>query len=287
MALAEPARLTGALSRVRSDGAHLSKALRRLAEVVLADPQRVVYQTVTELADQAKVGEASVIRFCRDLGFKGFQDFKLALAADLALGGVKDGDAQTPPETPAEILERVLQEAAQALQETKALFDEATFRQVVSQLLQCRRLLVYGAGASGVTAKDFAYKFLRLGYSVIHTEDAHLAAMRAATFQVGDVVIGISRSGSTIDTLKVLEIAKQVGATTIALTHRSKSPASSVADYTLTTATSESPLTGGSIPAKMGQLLLLDALYATILYHRPEAEAMVAKTAQAVTDRNY
>lgn len=287
MAMPEPIRLTGALSRVRSDGLHLSKTLRRLAEVVLADPQRVVYQTVTELADEAKVGEASVIRFCRDLGFKGFQDFKLALAADLALGGAADSASQETPETPTDILERVMQEAVQALQETKALFDGAVFRKVAEALQGCQRLLVYGAGASGVTARDFAYKFLRLGYSVMHSDDAHLAAMRAATLQNGDVVIGISRSGSTIDTLRVLEIAKQAGATTIALTHRSKSPASGIADYTLTTATSESPLTGGSIPAKMGQLLLLDALYATILHHRPEAEAMIARTAGAVTDRNY
>ena len=74
----------GALSRLRAEQTHLTPALRRLAEVVLASPQEAIYQSVTELADLAGVGEASVIRLCRDLGFKGFQDFKLALAADLA-----------------------------------------------------------------------------------------------------------------------------------------------------------------------------------------------------------
>ena len=64
----------GALSRLRAEQPHLTPALRRLAEVVLASPQEVIYQSVTELAELAEVGEASVIRLCRDLGFKGFQD---------------------------------------------------------------------------------------------------------------------------------------------------------------------------------------------------------------------
>lgn len=89
MSVSTPA--AGALSRLRAGQKHLTPALKRLAQVVLASPHEVIYQSVTELAEVAEVGEASVIRLCRDLGFKGFQDFKLALAADVAIS------PETPP----------------------------------------------------------------------------------------------------------------------------------------------------------------------------------------------
>ena len=267
----------GALSRLRAEQTHLTPALRRLAEVVLASPQEVIYQSVTELADLAEVGEASVIRLCRDLGFKGFQDFKLVLAADLARA------SEVHPGAGA--LEHVTEGALRAITETSAMLT-GTLEPALAALSGTRTLLVYGAGASGVSAQDYAYKFVRLGYTVSVYLDAHLAAMATATLPLESVLIALTRSGSTLDTVKVLELARARGVTTLLVTERVKSPATVVADLVLYTASSESPLTGGSIVSKMGQLLILDALFAELLGRLPGAQDAVAATARAVTDRN-
>ncbi len=279
MTLAPP--VTGALSRLRAEQPHLTPALRRLAEVVLASPHEVIYQSVTELAEGAEVGEASVIRLCRDLGFKGFQDFKLALAADLA----RVTDRGTGAPSGAGVLERVTEAALRAVSETSAMLA-GTLEPALTALEGARTLLIYGAGASGISAQDYGYKLLRLGYSVgVHT-DAHLAAMAAATLPAEAVVIALTRSGSTLDTVKVLELARTRGVNTLLVTERVKSPATAVADVVLYTSSSESPLTGGSISSKIGQLLVLDALFAELLERLPNAQEAVAATAHAVTDRN-
>ncbi len=267
----------GALSRLRAEQPHLTPALRRLAEVVLASPQEVIYQSVTELADLAEVGEASVIRLCRDLGFKGFQDFKLVLAADLARA------SEVHPGAGA--LEHVTEGALRAITETSAMLA-GTLGPALAALSAVRTLLIYGAGASGVSAQDYAYKFVRLGYTVSVYLDAHLAAMATATLPLESVLIALTRSGSTLDTVKVLELARTCGVTTLLVTERVKSPATVVADLVLYTASNESPLTGGSIVSKMGQLLILDALFAELLGRLPGAQDAVAATARAVTDRN-
>ena len=288
MTVAEGAVGAGALSRLRAGLPYLSPALKRLGEAVLATPKDVVYQSVTELAEGAGVGEASVIRLCRDLGFKGFQDFKLALAADLAVRPQGENGNRNADDADLEnVLDRVTREAQGALGETRAMLRGAGLEPVLTALLQTDQLLVFGAGASGVTAQDFAYKFLRLGYRVLAPADAHLAAMTAATLPKDAVVIGITRSGSTLDTVRVLDLANAAGTTTVVVTQRPKSPAANAAKHALYTAHPESPLTGGSISSKMGQLLLLDALFAALLTRRPDAEAQVAATARAVTDRNY
>ena len=285
MTLADKTVGAGALSRLRAGLPHLTPALRRLAGVVLGAPKEVIYQSVTELAEAAGVGEASVIRLCRDLGFKGFQDFKLALAADLAVRPHRGESAD--PTNLESVLDSVTLEATGALGETRAMLRADGLEPILTALLKTDQLLVFGAGASGVTAQDFAYKFLRLGYRVLAPADAHLAAMAAATLPKEAVVIGITRSGSTLDTVRVLDLANAAGTTTVVVTQRPKSPAANAARFALYTAHPESPLTGGSISSKMGQLLLLDALFAALLTRRPDAEAQVAATARAVTDRNY
>ena len=274
----------GAMSRLRAEQPHLTPALKRLAEVVLASPQGIIYQSVTELAESAGVGEASVIRLCRDLGFKGFQDFKLALAADVALFPAPDAPTD-PARAQTNTLQRVTEAALRAVSETSAMLA-GTLEPALELLADTRTLLVYGAAASGVTAQDYGYKFVRLGYSVTVHTDAHLAAMAVATLPAGAVVIALTRSGSTLDTVKVLELARARGITTLLVTERAKSPATALADTVLTTAWGESPLTGGSIASKMGQLLVLDALFTELLARVPGAPEAVTATAHAVTDRN-
>lgn len=161
-----------------------------------------------------------------------------------------------------------------------------TLEPALERLAETRTLLVYGAAASGVTAQDYGYKFVRLGYSVTVHTDAHLAAMTTATLPREAVVLALTRSGSTLDTVKVLELARARGVATLLVTERAKSPATALADVVLTTASSESPLTGGSIASKMGQLLVLDVLFTELLARLPGAPEAVAATAHAVTDRN-
>ncbi|RIH85182.1 MurR/RpiR family transcriptional regulator [Calidithermus roseus] len=276
----------GALASLRSLGKGLTPALRKIAEYVRENPEQLLYQTVVEVAEASGSSEASVIRFCRDLGFSGFQEFKLALASDLAANPV-GLTPQENPRTAPEVLEYVTHHARQALEDTVRMLDLAVVEAVVERILGAKRLEFYGVGASGVTAMDFAYKFLRLGYMAQAYPDPHLAAMSASTLDAQAVAVGISRSGTTIDTVKALELAQQAGATTVAITHRAKSPLARAATFTLTTPVAESPLTGGSVSAKMGQLLLLDLLYTLVGLRHPRSSEHIAKTAAAVADRNY
>lgn len=276
----------GALASLRNLGREMTPALRKIAQYVQENPGKLLYQTVVEVADGSGSSEASVIRFCRDLGFSGFQEFKLALASDLAASPVGLGP-QDNPKTPQEALEYVTHHAKQALEDTSRLVDLELVNKAVDLILRAQRLDIYGVGASGVTAQDFAYKFMRLGYVTQAYPDPHMAAMAAATLDKKALAVGITRSGTTIDTVKALEVAKRSGAATLAITQRTKSPVARFADVVLVTSVAESPLTGGSVTAKMGQMLVLDLLYTLVALRRKQAADFIARTAAAVADRNY
>ena len=75
----------GTLIRLRGLYPSLKTALRKVADVILRQPEMAIYASVNEVAAMAAVSEATVMRFCRILGFKGFQDFKIALAREMVI----------------------------------------------------------------------------------------------------------------------------------------------------------------------------------------------------------
>lgn len=274
---------TGTLARLRATVPGLTPALQRIAEYALEAPEKVIYHTVTELAEAAHSSEGSVIRFCKDLGFSGFQDFKLALATDLA-AAPRDKALNIPGEQG--IITAAVQHAQTAIRETAQLLELNQVERVAAQVLSAERIDVYGVGASGVIAHYVEYKLLRLGLSVQAFVDPHLAAMSAARLTGASVAIGVSSSGSVIDTVYALQTARAAGAFTVALTNRAKSPMTATSSAVLLASNPESPLTGGAIPSKIGQLLVLDVLFSSLLSNADRLEA-VQKTAGVVVDKSY
>ena len=274
---------SGALSQLRAERSHLTPTLQRAASYLLEHPQAVLYESITDVAEACGCAESSIIRLCRELGFKGFQDFKLALSADLAS---KPLETIGQPETTRDVVTQSHISMQTALNETDAMLDPEQVDAVVALILSAKQVLTVGQGASGITGQDLSYKLLRAGFSAFPWQDPHLAAMAAAVCPVGSVVIGISRSGTTIDTVHTLEVAKAHGCKTVAITHRGKSPLTRLADVTLFSASAEGPLSGGDIASKVGQLLVVDVLFKSILLRRETAAEAIRLTASVVSDKN-
>lgn len=270
------------IANIRSAAPNMTPALTRVADHVLAHAQAVLYQSITELAEEANSSEASVMRFCRELGFSGFQNFKLVLAQELATQGQADA-----PLTAADAVQSLIETAKIALDETERLLDRTILQTVADDLLAAAHIEIFGVAASAITAQYLEYKLTRLGLRARAVADSHLATMIAATSDPTVVHILVSSSGSTIDTVRVAELAHSRGARTIALTNRSKSPLVAKSDYVLLASWPETPLTGGAFPSKISQLLIVDALVASITSAHPERFETIMDTASSVSDRNF
>jgi len=258
------------LTKLRASLPDLSPVLRRVAQYVLDHPDAVIYHSVTELAEATSSSEGSIIRFCQDLGFSGFQEFKLTLAVEFG----PPGRPEKAADAGANLLEELAHHAAATLRETALLFEQEAFEEVAGRVAAASRVDIYGVGASGVIAQYFAYKLLRFGIVAQAYTDMHLVA------------IGVSSSGSTIDTLQAVKAAKAAGAFTVAVTNRLMSPLAKVADRSLFASPPESPLTGGDVFAKLGQLLVLEGLARLMVAADAELEEDVRRTAQVVADRS-
>ncbi|KWX86535.1 transcriptional regulator [Paenibacillus riograndensis] len=262
----------------------MTKSEQKVAKCVLEHPDNLIYLSVTELADFAGTGETTVMRFCRKIGFKGYQDFKLMLAQGLpkqqAPSGRDGGDADDAT--------LLYESMVNILQSSLGMLDREQLEEAINQIDAARHMQFFGVGSSAITALDAKNRFLRIGRRVEAIADSHIQSMMAVTMGEGDVAFGISVSGSTLDTNEMLMKAKQNGAKVIAMTNYAKSPIASIADIVLLTAGKESPLEGGSMGAKISQLFIIDLICKGLeRRHADETKNMKELTARAVIDRIY
>ncbi|QRG70592.1 MurR/RpiR family transcriptional regulator [Brevibacillus choshinensis] len=275
-------------AKINSYVKSLTKSEQKVAQFVLERFDEILHLSVTDLAEQANVGETTVLRFCRKLEFKGYQEFKLALAKN-TVNPLSNLHSNLTESDPFQVMiQKVNASNVQAIQETTGMMDSKELNRAIELILSSQQIHFYGAGVSGITALDAKSRFMRIGLSVDAQLDAHHQAMAAAMLSENDLAIGFSVSGSTKDTVDALAIAKANGVKIIASTHFARSPITRIADVVLLNGGRETPLQGGSLAAKIAQLHVIDLLYTGVaLRIKEKALYYREKAAKAVADKAY
>lgn len=279
-----PASVSGPVTeRVRALLPSLTRAGRRIGEAVLADPGGIVELTVSDLAAGSGTSVASVVRFCQDLGLRGFGDLKLKLASER--GSTGSGGPSEEATTPAGALAAVLRSSAEALTNAVAGVDTQAFVRASEAIGAAEHLLVVGVGTSAPLAQDAAYRLRSIGLLAEAPTDAHVQHVSAGLLTPRAVCLAISHTGQTRETLAAIGAANDAGATTVAITSFYRSPLTELCDHALVAGSVE---THHQIEARASRLVhsaLLDAVHAAVSMAHPErTRAAEARAAHAVAD---
>ena len=257
------------LSSIRSAEAGMTRAERKVAAHVLAQPEQVLRQPIATVAEAACVSEPTVIRFCRSLGCQGFQDFKLLLAQDLATGA-HTGTADPLAEDRApELIQKVVGGAIGALLKVRDTLPADALAQAVERLAAAERIEFHGLGDSGILASEAQHKFFRLGVPVVAYSDPTIQTMAAALLRPGSALVAISQSGRTQDLLTSAELARGAGAAIIAVT-AAGSPLAELADVCLGLEPIDDENAYAPIRTRMAQLVILDSLAVGVALRRSD-----------------
>ncbi|MFW5736758.1 MAG: MurR/RpiR family transcriptional regulator [Halanaerobium sp.] len=276
------------IPKIRSEYKSLPPSEVKVADYVLENPEEIIYLSVSELATAVDVSDSTIIRFCKDVGFKGYQEFKLFIAQDLVVTIENINEDISSDDDLKTLSQKITYSNKQAIDETMSVLNLEDLERAINQITEADKIQFFGVGASGITACDAKYKFLRIGKNVDCYTDAHLQAMSAATLSKNDLVVGISHSGSTKDVVDSCKIASEAGATVICITGHNKSPITKIADIKLLTATKEGPLGSGALRSKIAQLHMLDLIFTGVsLKLREQTIEYTEKTAKAVIDKLY
>ena len=243
----------------------LTAAEKKAADYVLKYRDKVQYLSIGELAEESGVAEATVSRFCRRLGYKGYNAFKLAIAN---AGAVKLDAASDKPlrdsDDPIELARRLYAVESEAMLQTLSLLRPAELDKAVAILRDARKVLCMGQGGSMILASEAAHLFSVYDGKFVPVSDSHMQIIASATLTEADAVLFFSYSGATRDMMETLSVVREQGAQIILITRFPRSPGAGLADVVLQCGSNESPLQHGSVPARIAQLFLLDILFTRV-----------------------
>jgi RpiR family carbohydrate utilization transcriptional regulator len=217
------------LHRIEQNRHSLSAAERRVADWVLANPQRVVALPLAKIAIAAGVSEPTVVRFCRSVGGKGFSDFKVRVAQDRELSS----------------LQRNL--------------DVRRIERAVAVLVAADCIDFYGVGASGIVVEDAQNKFFRLGTPCVAYRDAPTLLQAAAIADEHHAVIAVSKTGDSLPVVEACLGAGRNGAKIIAVTSP-MSPLAAAADIAVLLDVREDTNVYTPMSSRLAQLAVLDVI---------------------------
>jgi DNA-binding MurR/RpiR family transcriptional regulator len=262
--------------------ASLNPTEQLIAECVLADPEKVVISSIAEIKEACGASVGSIVGFCRRLGLKGYTEFKIALARDLAQSGLPAGQVQQD----GSLFQKVFHFHAQSLVETLQINPQATFERVAEVLGKARKIEFFSIGLSYPVAYTASCKFVLIGMPAATQFDPHIQLITATQLKAGDVAFGISCSGTTRETVQCLEVAKAKGATTICLTNAMNSPVTACSDLRLYATPSEINYFQAPLASRITQLAVIDALFVYLaLKHKNKTAGRLQQSGEALLKR--
>jgi len=261
----------------------MSPAERLVGECVLRDVDSAIHGTLATIAATAGVSEPTVLRFCRSIGYKSFNDFKIQLVRSIASaegqGAIAKPVRIARDDTVGSAAEKVFAASIRALTRTAETLPDAEIERAARAIVRARRVVIFGLGTSAIIAADAQHKLFRLGVAASHYSDPHLQAMSAATIGSDDVVLAISQTGEPRDLFETTSVAVESGATVIALT-RSGSPLAGLASIFIPMDLDEPIEMWNPIVSRLAHLVMIDALVVGVALLAPPSSEQTLKRMQ-------
>jgi len=264
----------------------MTPADQQIARFIIDHPEQMLTLSSQGLADVTGRSQSSVVKFSQKLGYGGYQQLKLAVNKAKALewqapGGIIHGSIDSS-DSYMTILQKLIGSKLLSMRETTAANSEQTIDRSLEALAGARKIQLAGVGASSLVARDFSYKLLKIGRTVLIDSDTHIQVANASGLGPADTLLALSHSGRSLETLRIAEVAKQRGATVISVTGLQPNPLLDLADIHLFTVADEERVRSSAITSRDAQLMLMDMMFILLLRRQDDAPDFIHNSETAV-----
>lgn len=236
------------------------QAEKKAADFILKNPKIAVNFNVSELANYSGVSDATVIRLCKHLGYKGYYQMKMCLSRDIG----RQQESLKPIEPADTSMSAVFKRLAETVLASGAALDEKVFKRCIQLLKECSELHLVATGNTTPLCTYYGPRIERLGirctYSIIpehYLNHIYLADKNS-------VVLAISGSGTSINVVRALELARERQLKIMAITGYRYSPISKISDYLLLSGSGNSSNLNSMQISRLNEMMVLEVLVQTL-----------------------
>lgn len=244
---------------------------RIVADYAMKNLDMIPSLSINEFAMKSDTSEASVLRFCKRIGCRGYRDFVIRLSAALGDTTVADTDQEPKKYTDIQIgdnlstiFQNVTYNNIKSLKDTLTVLDEKEIVKAVQIMNSRKNVCWFGLEASGLVCRDAVQKFSRINKLFRAFTDVHEIKTVASLLGSEDAAVFISNSGETPELLDALDLAKQNNATVIAITRYTKSYLAENADILLRISSPELTFRSAAMGSRIAMLNIIDILFTAV-----------------------
>ncbi len=272
--------------RVKREVSKLSKKEKAICDYIKIHSKDVIHMAISELAEFSNASEASLVRLSKKLGYKGFQAMKINIAQDIIDPSKQISEVLTEADNIPSVVTKVFHSNIQALRDTLLVLDKKSVEEAIELLIKAKNIFFVGIGGSNIIAQDAQHKFMRIGFMALSFSDTTMQTIFATNLQENDVVIPISHSGASRDTIEIVKQSKNSGAKIISITDYCRCPLIKYSDISLFTSSSETAFKTEALSSRIAELTIIDALFIGCAYKQHDkALTNMKKTREALDSK--
>ncbi|WP_236611224.1 MurR/RpiR family transcriptional regulator [Providencia burhodogranariea] len=248
--------------KLRESKDSLSTKEKQVAEYIVANKKHIQSVSIQSLAQENNVSTTTILRLCHKLGYQGFSELKIDLISSISSQPYdeflqEDININDSIET---VNHKVSMIEKSSIDETCALVNLNSFKQANELISKSQKIVIYGAGSSGLVAKELEYQLIKIKKDVNCHLDYSIQFSIVNTLNENDLVIVISHSGENHECIKLLTLARELNVPTIAITKMGQSSVSNLAETILHTISTENVSRIIPIRSKISQLTIINML---------------------------
>lgn len=251
-------------------GTNPSASEIKLKNYFRANLETAPYKTLEMISEEIETAISTISKFITKIGFDGFKDFKIKMAfhvtkAESNLENVTAFDAIQKDDNLEIINNKIVKATLAMLENLTVSLDYGSLEKAAELINKASTITFIGQGGSSAIAYDAYHKFSRTNKKPIINFDYHLQLISASKVEENDVVIVISHTGRSRESIKITEIAKKSGAKVIVLTGNPHAEISTITDSSIIIESLEAKLDMEVMIARTAYLIVLDSLYMSVM----------------------
>ena len=262
----------------------LYDAEKKVADYLISHPSEAIEMSVSELAQHCEASQATIVRFCKKIGCKGFHQLKIRMAGEQREQEEQVISNEINLDHMGQSLNNILGSKLEELKATYSNFDPKELREIIDKILQADMIEFAAMGNTIPIALDGTYKFNQLGIKAVSSTIWESQEAFSRILKEKDMLFAISASGASKRLLNMVEIAKENQAVTVAITNQAKSPLAEACDYVLLTATREHIFHDQVSFTRMAAMSVIDCLFLFLFSTKWDSFKNVAEHEQSVAE---
>ncbi|MDD5017534.1 MAG: MurR/RpiR family transcriptional regulator [Eubacteriales bacterium] len=240
------------------------RAEKAVAEYMLNNISLISDMTLATLSEETSTSEATILRFCKRMGFANFIQLRQAFALASVEDSVDSPEAVSYSDSMVTICDKTIHSICHSLENTKVFFSDQ-FDQALDAILNAKSVYFFATGDALCSCTFACAKFNRVGISSTVCSDVVYQYETALRLTDKDVAIAISNSGRSSNVVRSIKLAKERNAFTICITQAGKSPLIKYSDVSLFTAPVELTIGRDSVTKRVIELAILESFYLGII----------------------